>query len=45
MKIFTHIPYNSRDKNTPGDTSFHAQFQFDLPSYNQNILSYENSLF
>ena len=40
-EIFTHIPYNRRDKYA----RFHAQFQLDLHSFDQNIPSFENSLF
>ena len=39
MKIFTHIPYKGEI-----NARFHAQFQFDLPSFDQNILSFEDSL-
>ena len=28
-----------------GNARFHARFQFDLQSFDQNILSFENSLF
>ena len=42
MKILTHILYNS-EINT-GNARFHAQFQFDLHSFDQNILSFENSI-
>ena len=44
MKIFTNISYNIGEINT-GNARFHAQFQFDLHSFDQNILSFENSLF
>ena len=37
MKIFTHISYSKWDK--------YRRFQFDLHSFDQNILSFENSLF
>ena len=40
---FTHIPYNRWD-NT-GNARFDAQFQLDLHCFDQNILSFENSLF
>ena len=38
MKIFKHIPYNRWDINRR-NTKFHAQFRFDLHSFDQNILS------
>ena len=38
MKIFTNIPYNIGEINT-GKARFHAQFQFDLYSFDQNIVS------
>ena len=44
MKIFTHIPYNRwdnyRKRKVPD-----AQFQLDLHSFDQNIVSFENSSF
>ena len=45
MKIFTHIPYNMWDKyrKRKSDARFHAQFQLDLHSFDQNILSFENT--
>ena len=39
MKIFTHIPYNRWDKNRK------RKVQLDLHSFDQNILSFEKSLF
>ena len=44
MKIFTHILYTIGEIKT-GNARFHAQLQFDLNSFDQNILSLENSLF
>ena len=38
MKIFTHVPYTVREIKT-GNTRFHALIQFDLHSFDQNILS------
>ena len=38
MKILTHIPYNRWDKYRK--RKIHAQFQLDLHSFDQNILSY-----
>ena len=43
MKIFTDIPYNRWDKYRKRKVQ--AQFQFDLHSFDQNILSFKNSLF
>ena len=43
MKIFTNIPHNRWDKYSKA--RFHAQFQVDLHSFDQNILSFENNLF
>ena len=46
MKIFTHIPYNQWEiEINTGNARLHAQFQLDLHSFDQNILSPENSLF
>ena len=45
MKIFTHIPYNRWDNWQETQGSMHSQFQFDLHSFDQNILSFEKSLF
>ena len=45
-KMFTHIPYNRWDKyrkQTQG--SMHSFGSIDLHSFDQNILSLENSLF
>ena len=43
MKIFTHISDNIRIcEIKTGSARFHAQLQFDLHSFNQNILSLEN---
>ena len=45
-KIFKHIPYNRWDRyNVTGNARLHAQFQVDLHIFDQNILSFENSLF
>ena len=51
MKIFTHIPYNRRDKNRKHKNRLHALIQFDLqppppppPPPDQNTLSFENIL-
>ena len=38
MKIFTHIPYTVGGIKT-GNTRVHALIQFDLHSFDQNILS------
>ena len=38
MKIFTHIPYTVGRIKT-GNTRVHALIQFDLHSFDQNILS------
>ena len=38
MKIFTHIPYTVGGIKT-GNTRVHALIQFDLRSFDQNILS------
>ena len=45
MKMFTYIPYNRWDKLQEINARFHAQFRFDLHSFDQNILSFESSLF
>ena len=37
MKIFTHIPYTVGEIKT-GNTRFHALIQFDLHSFDENIL-------
>ena len=44
MKIFTHIPYRIGEMKT-GKARFHALIQFDLHSFDQYILSFENILF
>ena len=55
MKIFTHIRNISQSHRihyyltigeiNTGNARFHAQFQLDLHSFDQNILSFENSFF
>ena len=44
MKIFSHMFHTIGEINT-GNARFQAQFQLDLQSFDQNILSFENSLF
>ena len=44
MKIFTHVFHTIGEINT-GNAKFHAQFQFDLLSFDLNILSFKSSLF
>ena len=41
---FSHIFHTIGEINT-GNARVHAQFQLDLHSFDQNILSFENSLF
>ena len=42
--LFSHVFDTIGEINT-GNARFHAEFQFDLHSFDQNILSFENSLF
>ena len=44
MKIFSHMLHTIGEIST-GNASFQAQFQLDLQSFDQNILSFESSLF
>ena len=44
LKIFTHFPYNRWDKNRKCQVP-DALIQFDLHSFDQNILSFEDILF
>ena len=44
MKIFSHMFHTIGEIST-GNARFQAQFQLDLQSFDQNILSFENSLF
>ena len=44
MKIQSHILHSIGETNT-GNARFQAPFQFDLHSFDQNLLSFENSLF
>ena len=37
--------YNTISEINAGNARFHAQLQFDLLSFDQNFLSFENSLF
>ena len=41
---FSHIFHTIGEINT-GNARFHAQFQVDLHSFDQGILSFENNLF
>ena len=45
MKIFTHIPYKRWDKTEQETQGSMHDFCSDLHSFDQNILSFENSLF
>ena len=45
MKIFTHIPYNRWDKAEQETLGSIHMFLFDLHNFDQNILSFENTLF
>ena len=44
MNIFTHIPYTV-GKIKAGFARFHSLIQYDIHWFDQNILSFENSLF
>ena len=47
--MYFFVPCLFRDSENEeintGNARFHAQFQVDLHSFDQNILSFENSLF
>ena len=44
MKISIHTPCNIGEMRT-GNARFHAPIQFDVHSFDQHILIFENSLF